>query len=94
MAGNMSVVQAYVADTTSDADRAKGMGTIGAATGLGFVIGPAIGAWLAGDSFENTSLQYAAYASAFLAIAAFFSVLLFLPESLKADQRNPDSYRK
>lgn len=42
-AGNISVAQAYVADVTSPAERSKGMGLVGAAFGLGFVIGPAIG---------------------------------------------------
>ncbi|MEZ5277489.1 MAG: MFS transporter [Opitutaceae bacterium] len=43
MSGNISVATAAVADVTSRADRAKGMGLIGAAFGLGFVTGPAIG---------------------------------------------------
>src|SRR5438094_612151 len=41
--GNISTAQAYIADITSKEDRAKGMGLIGAAFGLGFVFGPAIG---------------------------------------------------
>ena len=43
MSGNLSVATAAVADVTSEKDRAKGMGLIGAAFGLGFVTGPAIG---------------------------------------------------
>src|SRR3989338_4433809 len=46
MAGNISAAQAYVADVTTSENRAKGMGLIGAAFGIGFVIGPAIGAGL------------------------------------------------
>ncbi len=46
MAANVSTAMAYVADTTAPEDRARGMGMIGAAFGLGFVFGPAIGAWL------------------------------------------------
>ena len=42
-AGNISVAQAYIADVTTPENRAKGMGLIGAAFGLGFVFGPAIG---------------------------------------------------
>ncbi|MCB9730981.1 MAG: MFS transporter [Deltaproteobacteria bacterium] len=42
-AANISVAQAYVADVTSQEDRAKGMGMIGAAFGLGFSLGPWIG---------------------------------------------------
>jgi len=42
-AATISTAQAYIADTTDDAGRTRGMGMIGAAFGLGFVIGPAIG---------------------------------------------------
>src|SRR4026209_2661381 len=41
--GNISTAQAYIADITTKEDRAKGMGLIGAAFGLGFIFGPAIG---------------------------------------------------
>jgi DHA1 family tetracycline resistance protein-like MFS transporter len=41
--GNISTAQAYIADVTTPENRAKGMGLIGAAFGLGFVFGPAIG---------------------------------------------------
>jgi multidrug resistance protein len=46
--GNLSAAQAYVADVTSPEERARGMGLIGAAFGVGFVIGPAIGGALVG----------------------------------------------
>lgn len=48
MSGNLSVATAAVADVTSREDRAKGMGLIGAAFGLGFITGPAIGGFAAG----------------------------------------------
>ena len=41
--GNISTAQAYIADITTTENRAKGMGLIGAAFGLGFIFGPAIG---------------------------------------------------
>src|SRR5918911_4544495 len=41
--GNISTAQAYIADVTTKEDRAKGMGLVGAAFGLGFTFGPAIG---------------------------------------------------
>ncbi|MFL6229151.1 MAG: MFS transporter, partial [Pyrinomonadaceae bacterium] len=44
--GNISTAQAYIADVTTKEDRAKGMGLIGAAFGLGFTFGPAIGGLL------------------------------------------------
>ena len=86
-AGNLAVVQAYVSDITDNESRAKSMGKIGAATGLGFVIGPAFGAWLGGGSFENNSLELAAFVSAGLSFMAFLVMLFFLPESLSAEQR-------
>src|SRR3989338_6879443 len=42
MGGNISAAQAYVADVTDHEDRAKGMGLIGAAFGIGFMVGPAV----------------------------------------------------
>ncbi|CAN5536709.1 tetracycline resistance MFS efflux pump [soil metagenome] len=76
--GNISTAQAYIADVTSRKNRAKGMGLIGAAFGLGFVLGPAIGGIL---SKYGTHVPFLfAGALAFVnAIALFF----FLPESLK-----------
>src|SRR5688500_21508 len=41
--GNISTAQAYIADITTKEDRAKGMGLLGAAFGLGFIFGPALG---------------------------------------------------
>ena len=68
--GNISTAQAYIADITTKEDRAKGMGLIGAAFGMGFVFGPAIGGVLsrwgvgvpflfaAGLCFANAILLY------------------------------------
>src|SRR5213076_2680695 len=44
--GNISTAQAYIADVTTEEDRAKGMGLIGAAFGLGFVLGPPLSGFL------------------------------------------------
>ena len=43
MATEASVAQAYISDITTEQDRAKGMGKVGAANGAGFIVGPAIG---------------------------------------------------
>jgi MFS transporter, DHA1 family, tetracycline resistance protein len=43
---NLSTAQAYIADVTDEKNRAKSLGLIGAAFGLGFILGPAIGGWL------------------------------------------------
>ncbi|HYG82096.1 MAG TPA: MFS transporter [Pyrinomonadaceae bacterium] len=68
--GNISTAQAYIADVTTPQERAKGMGIIGAAFGLGFIFGPAIGGVLsrwgvhvpflfaAGLAFANAALLY------------------------------------
>src|SRR5687768_3017730 len=68
--GNISTAQAYIADITTIENRAKGMGLIGAAFGLGFIFGPAIGGILsrwgihvpflfaAGLCFANAILLY------------------------------------
>src|SRR5215210_1679039 len=68
--GNISTAQAYVADVTTPENRAKGMGMVGAAFGLGFIFGPAIGGELshfgievpfifaAGLAFANATLLY------------------------------------
>ncbi|MEK6279760.1 MAG: MFS transporter [Acidobacteriota bacterium] len=68
--GNISTAQAYIADITTKEDRAKGMGLLGAAFGLGFIFGPAIGGILsrwgvqvpflfaAGLCFANAGLLY------------------------------------
>src|SRR6266581_126305 len=45
--GNISAAQAYMADITTPAERSRGMGMIGAAFGLGFIIGPALGGFAA-----------------------------------------------
>nr|WP_255359207.1 MFS transporter [Haladaptatus sp. R4] len=59
MGGNIATAQAYVADITAPEDRAKGLGLIGAAFGLGFVFGPALGGIFSSDAvltFARTSL--------------------------------------
>src|SRR6266851_7805930 len=48
-AGNIAAAQAYIADVTPPERRAKGMGMIGAAFGLGFIIGPVLGGTVAGN---------------------------------------------
>ncbi len=87
MAGNISVAQAYMTDITSEEDRAKGMGVVGAAIGLGFVLGPSIGSYLGGASFEDANLFLPAMTSAVMAVLAFLAVLFLLPESLDEAHR-------
>ena len=78
--GNISTAQAYIADVTTKEDRAKGMGLIGAAFGLGFVFGPAIGGIL---SRWGTNVPFL-----FAGSLAFANVILLyftLPETVTRD---------
>ena len=70
--GNISTAQAYVSDVTTPANRAKGMGLLGAAFGIGFTAGPFLGGLLG---------LKAAYAAAFLSAAAATLTYFRLPES-------------
>ncbi|PKL82038.1 MAG: tetracycline resistance MFS efflux pump [Ignavibacteriae bacterium HGW-Ignavibacteriae-3] len=83
---NIGVAQAYIADITSKEDRAKGMGMIGAAFGLGFVFGPGIGAVLAKYGYH-----VAGFGSAFFTVAAFIFTFFKLPESLKTKQSGDEN---
>lgn len=74
--GNIAVAQAYVADVTPPAERARGMGILGAAFGLGFVFGPAAGGLLGAHG-----LMVAGLAAAGLALANLALAWLLLPES-------------
>ncbi|WP_226702823.1 MFS transporter [Microbulbifer elongatus] len=87
MAGNLSVAQAYVADVTTNQDRAKAMGMLGAAFGISFIVGPALGGLLAGDSFADANLQLPAMVSAGLSLSALLVVVFFLKESLPESAR-------
>ncbi len=80
--GNISVAQAYIADVTDEADRGAALGMIGAAFGLGFILGPVTGGLLAGFSYALP-----AWVGAGLALANAVVVTLLLPESLTAEDK-------
>ncbi len=73
----LPTAMAYIGDSTSQRDRGSGMGVMGAAMGLGMVIGPGMSGWLAGYSL---SLPF--FVGAALSLAAVVPIQLFLPESL------------
>ncbi len=75
---NIGAAQAVIADSTGPEDRAKGMGMIGMAFGLGFVIGPAVGGTLG-----QISLAAPALAAAGLAAANWVWAFFMLPETRK-----------
>jgi len=83
-AGNIAAAQAYIADVTPPESRAKGMGMIGAAFGLGFIIGPVLGGVIAGNQMATADLETPGLIAAGLSLIACLGVLLILPESLKA----------
>ncbi len=82
-AANMPTVTAYVADITSEEDRGKGMGIVGASVGLGFILGPALG-----GIFSKTSLSMPFFIAGISSFITFFLVLFILKESLPKDRRN------
>lgn len=84
---NIGVAQAYLADISTAENRAKAMGLLGAAFGLGFVFGPALGGW-ASVKFNYAMPMYIAAGLGFL---NFFFVLFCLPESLSRE--NPGQRR-
>ncbi|MBN1666675.1 MAG: MFS transporter [Anaerolineales bacterium] len=82
----MPSAMAYVGDSTSEKQRGGGMGLMGAAMGLGMVLGPGLGGWLG-----NQSLARPFFLATGLSLLAAFFVLLVLPESLQPENRNQRS---
>jgi DHA1 family tetracycline resistance protein-like MFS transporter len=77
---NIAVAQAYIADITPPERRAQGMGMMGAAFGLGFVLGPAIGGALAGPDAANPDFRTPFFAAAAVSLTGVVVGLVFLPE--------------
>ncbi len=86
--GVVSTAQAYIADTSAPADRAKNFGLTGAAFGIGFIFGPAIGGSLAAVNLKLPIL-FAGTLALINGVMAYF----ILPESLPAAQRSPLSWK-
>ncbi|MEX2601827.1 MAG: MFS transporter [Balneolaceae bacterium] len=105
MGGNISTAQAYISDVTSTADRAKGMGLIGAAFGIGFVIGPATATLLIHESFHGfvAGIGFTEFAAwmgenryalpgffaAFLSFCSFLMVWFRLEETVDTSLERP-----
>ena len=84
---NLSVAQAYIADITPPQERAKSMGLIGAAFGLGFIIGPTAGGYM--KSISSTGqVDWVGYLAAGLCLINLVMAYFLLPESLKEKQKN------
>lgn len=86
---NIGTAQAYVADIMPGEDRARGMGLVGAAIGMGFVLGPAIGGLLAPLGNAAPALVAAGLSAVNFVLAAFL-----LPESLAPEAREAARARR
>ena len=78
----LPVAMAFISDSTDHKSRGGGMGMIGAAMGVGMILGPGLGGWV-GE--ESISLPF--FIAAALSVAAMLLVLLILPESLPPERR-------
>src|SRR5690349_11280498 len=85
----LSTAQTYIADTTTPEERTKGMGMIGAALGLGFTFGPAIG-----GALSHFGYSMPAFASAGFALMAAVMAFFLLPESLRPEARAEAAARR
>ncbi|WP_069132189.1 MFS transporter [Rhodohalobacter halophilus] len=110
MGGNISTAQAYIADVTDSANRARGMGLIGAAFGIGFVIGPATATALIHPTFHEmvANAGFAEFAAwmgenryalpgffaAFLSFCSFLMVLFKLPETVDTSKPREKVFRR
>ncbi len=81
--GNLSVAQAYISDVTDEKNRSKGLGMIGAAFGLGFIIGPVTGGLL-----SQWGYAVPAFAAAALSFINLILIYAWLPESLTEEKRS------
>lgn len=87
MGANIPVAQAYIADSTSVERRARGMGLIGAAFGLGFIFGPAIGGVL-----SRWGYGLPGFVAAGLSFSSAVAAWVWLPESLAPENRTGDGF--
>jgi MFS transporter, DHA1 family, tetracycline resistance protein len=91
MAGNIAAAQAYIADVTPPEKRAQGMGLIGAAFGLGFIIGPALGGLLGGPDPHHPNFLGPPLTAAELSVVALLFAFAFLRESLDPEVRRANA---
>jgi DHA1 family tetracycline resistance protein-like MFS transporter len=82
LGGNTALARTYITDITDDKNRSRGLGLIGAAFGVGFIIGP-----LSGGLLSKLGYSVPGFVAAALSLANFIAVALWLPESLTPQQR-------
>lgn len=88
-AASVPAASAYIADVTPEEKRAKAFGMLGAAFGLGFIVGPALGGVLG-----NISPRLPFWVAAALSLLNAMYGLFVLPESLSREKRAPFSWRR
>ncbi|UOE36886.1 TCR/Tet family MFS transporter [Chryseobacterium oryzae] len=86
---SFTTASAYIADISTDKDRAKNFGMIGAAFGLGFIIGPLMGGGL---GYLGPRVPF--YAAAVLCLLNFLYGYFILPESLDKEKRRPFEWKR
>ena len=86
---SITTASAYIADISTNEDRAKNFGLIGAAFGVGFIIGPVIGGLLG-----HYGSRVPFYAAAVLCLINFLYGYFILPESLDQDHRRPFDWKR
>jgi MFS transporter, DHA1 family, tetracycline resistance protein len=79
--GNIATARAYIGDITTEENRAKAFGLLGAAFGLGFIVGPALGA-----AFSRISYTAPIWAAAAITIVATAMAFFWLPETVHRAQ--------
>ncbi len=87
VSGNIGAAYAYVSDVSDPKDRAKSLGILSSAFGLGFMLGPFVGGFLGSIEGGVVSLKWPALAAMFLSALAFLGALFVLPESLPPENR-------
>jgi MFS transporter, DHA1 family, tetracycline resistance protein len=87
MAGNISAAFAYVSDVTTVENRARGLGLLGAALGLGFTLGPFLGGVLGGEDKTALDFHFPAMVATCLSLVASAGAYFFLRESHPTESR-------
>jgi MFS family permease len=87
MAGNIAAAFAYASDISTPESRAKALGMVGAAIGIGFMVGPFIGGALAGPDERTANFVLPAAVSAAMTVIAIAVVYFRLPESHAPEHR-------
>jgi DHA1 family tetracycline resistance protein-like MFS transporter len=86
---SISTAGAYIADVSTPEKRSQNFGLIGAAFGVGFILGPLIGA-----AFSHINVRAPFVAAGVLSLLNFLYGLIFVPESLKPENRRPFNWKR